>query len=762
MAGRTMLRWPLAAALVLVVLLGATSSPRASEGAVLGPMASTMTPQQQEPPLPPAPREPRPNRPKLEGRLAAVAEAQAREGAARASEVGSQLGVPILAGNRVRVIVESEPGGVDAVKAAVQAAGGTVEGDYRELVQAALPIAGLATLEQQGSARYIRLPFESYPAVVSEGLSRVGTPAWHTAGYTGQGVKVAIIDSGFAGYQALVGSELPSSVVVRSFRADGDITGGGVDHGTAVAEIVRDVAPGAQLYLVNTSTEVELGNAVDWLISEGVRVINRSVGSFVSGPGDGTGPLNDIVAMARAGNILWVNAAGNHAGKYWQGVWSNPDGNEYHNFGGAIELNTFILVAGECVTIYLSWNDWPWSNQDYDLELWWTDPNPVQRVRSSTNWQTGSQPPVESLVRYCSPITGTFGVAIRWILATRAVTFRLFVLTDSNASPDYITPSGSLLQPADSPNALTVGAVRYDQSTLESFSSRGPTQDGRTKPDLVGPDGVSTATKGPFGASGTSFSAPHIAGAAALVLSRFPSMSAADVQAYLEQRATDMGASGKDNLYGSGMLTLPASAVQPVLAFAAQPVRAAHGRAFGLQPAVALRSASGVTLTADSSTVVTLTIKSGTGASGATLACNQTSSGATTARAASGVATFSGCIMDRPGWGYVLVASAAGLTATETAPFNVAWAGDTNGDCRVSILDYSAVVTHFGKQRGHADWLSSLRAYRADQNGDGVVDVLDHSLAVTRFGTATGAVQPQPSGAATACPLPSDPGDPGP
>lgn len=71
------------------------------------------------------------------------------------------------------------------------------------------------------------------------------------------------------------------------------------------------------MYLVNFSTEVELSNAVDWLISEGLSVINFSVGYFGSGPGDGSGPINDIVNRSVSNGIVWSRSAGNHA----QGQW---------------------------------------------------------------------------------------------------------------------------------------------------------------------------------------------------------------------------------------------------------------------------------------------------------------------------------------------------------------------------------------------------------------------------------------------------------
>ena len=69
--------------------------------------------------------------------------------------------------------------------------------------------------------------------------------------------------------------------------------------------------------------------------------------------------------------------------------------------------------------------------------------------------------------------------------------------------------------------SITAGAVDCeDCSTLEPYSSRGPTNDGRLKPDYVGPDCVSTCAYFPDPFCGTSAATPHVAGALALWLSQ--------------------------------------------------------------------------------------------------------------------------------------------------------------------------------------------------------------------------------------------------
>jgi len=156
-----------------------------------------------------------------------------------------------------------------------------------------------------------------------------------------------------------------------------------------------------------------------------------------------------------------------------------------------------------------------------------------------------------------------FSIKIKRYDADGAAAFDLFVYCQNCSALDHVTPEGSLSAPADAASALTVGAVDVlSPDTIEDFSSRGPTEDGRIKPDLVAPDQVSTTTYSPEPFGGTSASAPHVAGAAALVKQANPSFSPQQVKAFLEGRAVDLGSTGKDNDYGSGRLSL--GAVGPV------------------------------------------------------------------------------------------------------------------------------------------------------------------------------------------------------
>ena len=100
--------------------------------------------------------------------------------------------------------------------------------------------------------------------------------------------------------------------------------------------------------------------------------------------------------------------------------------------------------------------------------------------------------------------------------------------------------------------------------TIEEFSSRGPTPDGRVKPDIVGADcGESVSyperlERPDCWFPGTSQSAPHVAGLAALVRQRFPAYSPAQVTAYLKDNAEQRVFSPDPNdTWGHGFLVLP-------------------------------------------------------------------------------------------------------------------------------------------------------------------------------------------------------------
>ena len=128
-------------------------------------------------------------------------------------------------------------------------------------------------------------------------------------------------------------------------------------------------------------------------------------------------------------------------------------------------------------------------------------------------------------------------------------------------------PNGSTsASPANNPDAFAVGATD-NTDLIASFSSRGPTSCGRstsvTYPAVVAP-GVSVLTADLYGlfttVSGTSFSAPHMTGTIALLLSAVsPRPSVSQLEAALSSTGRDLGPAGPDNTYGAGRIDVLAA-----------------------------------------------------------------------------------------------------------------------------------------------------------------------------------------------------------
>ncbi len=122
------------------------------------------------------------------------------------------------------------------------------------------------------------------------------------------------------------------------------------------------------------------------------------------------------------------------------------------------------------------------------------------------------------------------------------------VVAAGNSGPD----AGTITSPGCSKKGIAIGAVD-DNDNVPSWSSRGPTDDGRVKPDLVAP-GVSIASTWKDNSfkslSGTSMSTPHVSGVAALLLETDSTIGPSDIKEILKTTALDLGLD--ENTQGAG------------------------------------------------------------------------------------------------------------------------------------------------------------------------------------------------------------------
>ena len=414
----------------------------------------------------------------------------------------------------------------------------------------------------------------------------------------GTGIKIGVISNGV------------SSLVDSQAHGDlGAVTvlpgqGGSGDEGTAMLEIVHDLAPGAQLYFATGSTSItSFANNIRALRAAGCDIIVDDVFYFVETPfQDGQAPaivsptnggvviqaVKDVVASG----ALYFSSAGNSGnvdsgnGGTWEGDFADNGttllNGRVHKFGNQA-FNTLTAAAptnndGTVAPITLFWSDpLGGSANDYDLFRLNAAGNAV--AASSTNIQNGTQDPIEQVTQnIANP---------RLVITKKASALPRFLHLETNRGRLAIATEGATHGHAAVTGAgaygiaATAASAAFPQpfstaSLVEPFSSDGPrrifftaggapiTPDNLLagggqvlqKPDLTAADGVSVSGVGGFGSpfNGTSAAAPHAAAIAALVKAANPALSAPQVRAILTSSAIDIQLPGVDRDSGAGIL----------------------------------------------------------------------------------------------------------------------------------------------------------------------------------------------------------------
>jgi hypothetical protein len=400
-----------------------------------------------------------------------------------------------------------------------------------------------------------------------------------TFAFNGTGVKVGVLSDGVSNLAAAQATGDLGPVTVLSGQ-----TGSG-DEGTAMLEIVHDLAPGAQLFFATAFTSItSFAQNIRDLRTAGCDIIVDDVIYFVESPfQDGApgvtntngGTVIQAVADVTAGGALYFSSAGNEGNlndgtaSVWEGDFvdggASPvaaiTGGTVHNFGGG-NLNDQITTAGARSLLF--WSD-PLgaSSNDYDLFVLNSAGNAV--AASSTNIQNGTQDPVEDAGNRTSGqrlvILKKTGAAARFLHLTCFGAEMAIVTSGTTHGHNQVAAAYSVAATpaADAfcagftdgpfPNPFTAA------NKVECFSSDGPrrilynanstpitpgnvSSTGgtlRQKPDITAADGVAVTGVGGFPNPfyGTSAAAPHAGAIAALVKSANPSLTPAQICAHL-------------------------------------------------------------------------------------------------------------------------------------------------------------------------------------------------------------------------------------
>lgn len=380
----------------------------------------------------------------------------------------------------------------------------------------------------------------SYDA--TEAIEAMNVAPWREAGINGAGVKIAVFDSQFYNYalwldelgdvqshdcQAHTSCEVP----IDSLRTTYSFEEG--SHGVACAQTIHDIAPGAELHLVRVNGNTTLENAADWAAREQIDIVSMSMSFFSNSFYDGTGLTSTIASQMAGDGVLLVNSAGNYAEEHWDGAFDDPDDDGDMDFPwGSSYLPVYYAAGTQNVAV--SWNQY-YNCGDTDLDVWVYDDDGNVVGRSESNQPDGEN---------CAPIERTSFTADRedWYyvkVLRRAGDPLTHVKIYARGGYAYQQTPGSIADPGSSASSFTVGAVRaegYLQNGPEAFSSLGPTFTGLSKPDIAGPDGLTTAVYGSYGFYGTSASTPAVAAAIALVMQR-EGMDAREAAARLQANA---------------------------------------------------------------------------------------------------------------------------------------------------------------------------------------------------------------------------------
>lgn len=469
----------------------------------------------------------------------------------------------------VKLIAE-DAAGREELEWRVEDEGGVVAATLENVVLANLPLDRIEAFEDDADLYYMtaQTQFSHAPPdagaasrlQVGAGVRAIGVERLHAAGVTGRGVKVGILDFGFQGYETLVRrGALPRAAARRAFNRSQRMENGQV-HGTACAEIVHAVAPDAELYLAavgenGSAPTAQIVQAAEWLADQDLDVISFSGGGH-GGPHDGTDLLDRLVdrIVERTG-VLWVNAAGNEGARHWGGSAADRDGDLVVELDGS-RRGFAVRPSGGKVEVLVNWDDWgpnamqPAATQDIDAFLFEVGAGGrLSLVAQSIRPQRGRGPPVEQILYDQARAGREYVVVLRATRLDRPVRLHAYNLAGGTMQP--VSASGSIGIPATARGALAVGAVDVGSGRLESFSSQGPTDDGRTKPEVSAPDKThSLAYRGAF--PGTSAAAPHVSGFAALLKQIDPAVGGKELSQMVMRHVRPIGGRTPNNEYGHG------------------------------------------------------------------------------------------------------------------------------------------------------------------------------------------------------------------
>jgi hypothetical protein len=459
---------------------------------------------------------------------------------------------------RIRVVISCSVS--DSLVEIIRNLGGTSIGAYPDFnaIEANIPLVSLESLARRTDVHWIRPSSRPISNTDSEGDITHGANLARSAPYnaTGAGTTIGVLSDGDKYLSTYQYHNVPVTVIPGQ---DGPTSNSG--EGTAMLEIVHDLAPGANLAFASAyNGELQFAqNIKDLHFKYNCDIIVDDV-FYGDEPVFEDGPIAQAVEAVAADGALYFSSAGNQGSLKtgWSSVWEgnftsggaatgvlSGDG-QVHVFGSAL----YNSIKDTTSNIFLFWSDkFGSSSNDYDLYVTKSDGSAI--IAASTNTQNGTQDPIEEVAPKGNISSGSRIYVVLYNGNQRYLHLNTFgprLTTGTTGQTHGHSSAASAFSVAASPAVSQYGGPYPNLFTIASpveyFSSDGPRRmfynldgtvagsgsllaDGgivRQKPDIMAADAISTSVPG-FGSSpgtffrGTSAAAPHAAAIAALIKS---------------------------------------------------------------------------------------------------------------------------------------------------------------------------------------------------------------------------------------------------
>jgi hypothetical protein len=578
------------------------------------------------------------------------------------------------------VLVDIKAPVTEEVLLQIGALGGTVINTVSEYqaIRASLPLDQVETLAALPEIISIRpaAPHLTRKVNTSEGdTAHRANTARSTFAVDGTGKKVCVLSDGVDSVAARQGTgDLPGTVTILSGQA------GSGDEGTAMLEIVYDLAPGAQLFFATAAggEAIMATNIQSLRTTFGCDVLADDVG-YVGESLFQPGIIAQAINTVTAAGAMHFSAAGNNGNKNkgtsgtWEGDFADsgttllvngtPSGT-LHSFDGS-PTGYGNLITADPTFIVLQWADaLDGSANDYDLYLLNNAGTGI--IAASNDTQNGTQDPLEIISSQVFNDVNNRVAIVKFSGQDRFLHLgllqggRLQVSTEG-AIGDHQNTASTISVAAVNANCAGAGGQPFNAAcSVESFSSDGvrriffdasgtPITPGNfsstggqvlQKPDMTAADGVMTSTPGFSPFFGTSAAAPHAAAIAALVLQGNSTLTPSEVRNFMSSTSSDIEAAGIDRDSGAGIVDAFAAVQAAGFTLTVSKTGSGSGTVTsnpggincGSTCAASFTAGTSVTLTATASAGSTFTGWSGGGCSG-TATCTVTLNANTTVTA---------------------------------------------------------------------------------------------------------------------------------